>query len=220
MLTPNAINNITNTENYADCLSSRYQAVDTARGEVVIRGPVAGEILSCMRLSGQMDSFRPPDAQLRSLVYITGLPRGRVYIAHNNNTIVGYVTFHLPDSCSCWHSHPGIIELGGIEVAREWRSHHVAGTLLQFIFQDEFWEDFIIIGLECFRNWDLQSSGLNVWQYRSMMDRLIRQVNFYPCFTRMYDVLDHPANALVARRGTRVNPDDWQLFKKIARGQA
>ncbi|WP_347490175.1 GNAT family N-acetyltransferase [Desulfoscipio sp. XC116] len=216
MLTQSSTNNITKTENQAGFLSARKAAINIPMGNAVIEGPVAGIILSGMQLSKEMDSFRQPDVQLQSLVHIAGLPRGRVYIVHKGRTIVGYVTFHLPDTCSRWHDHPRIIEIGGIEVTREWRSCHVGGTLLKFVFRDEFWENFIVIGLESFRNWDLKGSHLNVWEYRDMMDRLVQQVSFNPCFTRMYDVLEHPANALIARCGVHVSLDDWLFFKQIA----
>jgi len=207
------------TENQA-YFDSRYAVINTPKGEAVIQGPVAGAILSNMQINSYMDSFREPRAQLQSLVYISGLPYGHVYIVHENETILGYASFHLPDICSRWHNHPRVIELGGIEVSREWRSCHVASALLKFIFHNEFWEDFIVIGIECFRNWDLQGSHLSVWEYRNMMDKLVRRVDFNPYFTMMYDVLEHPANALVARCGDRVSLDDWLVYKKIAASSA
>ncbi|SFR05542.1 GNAT family N-acetyltransferase [Desulfoscipio geothermicus] len=192
------------------------EIIITPKGKMIIEGPVTGDRLNTMHICIQMNTFRRSNAQLKALAKIAYLPQGRVYVARWNNMIVGYVTFHLPDVCSRWRCHPRVIEMGGIEVAKEWRSCHIGNALLKYIFRDDFWEDYIVIGFECFRYWDLQGNNLTLWKYRNMIDKFVGKVNFMPMFTTMYDVLEHPANALIVRCGTHVSLEDWALFKKIS----
>lgn len=188
----------------------------TAGGEVIIEGPVTGERLGLLELHPQMNNFRQPPAQLQALVTITGFPEGKVYIARLDHTIIGYVTFHHPDEYSRWGNHPRVIELGGVEVARDWRRCHVGSSLLEYIFEGELWEDYIVITTEYCRHWDTGGNNLTVWEYRDMMDKFFGRAGFFVKYTTDPDILEHPANALMARIGSRVVWDDLMLFDQIA----
>ena len=201
---------------YTMPMNTNDLTVSTPPGGAVIEGPVPADKLSTMVMCSEMNNFRPSNTQLQSLVRITKLPRGRVYIARLNQTIIGYVTFHEPDDDCPWGEHGKLIEMGGIEVARQWRCCQTATALLEYIFCSNYWESYIVIGLACCRHWDLQGNNLTIWEYRKMLDKLVRQVNFTPGFTTMYDILEHPANSLIARCGIKVNRHDWELFNQLA----
>lgn len=71
----------------------------------------------------QLDAFRKPREQFDALVDISELPEGRIIIAHNGETLLGYVTFHYPDEMERW-SEAGmkdLLELGAVEVADDYR---------------------------------------------------------------------------------------------------
>ena len=55
---------------------------------------------------------------------IAGLPEGRIIITRDQDMIVGYVTFHHPDEQERWSegNMEDLIELGAIEVAKDYRS--------------------------------------------------------------------------------------------------
>lgn len=190
-----------------------------AGNEVIIEGPVAGEFLAGMKLHPQMNNFRLPDDQLQALVKIAGFSEGKVYTARRDSTIVGYVTFHRPDDYSRWSGHPGIIELGGVEVAREWRRCHVGSSLLEYIFSGDYWEDYIVITTEYCRHWDLEGNSQTVWEYRGMMDKFFGRAGFFARYTTDPDILEHPANVLMARFGSKVKWDDLMLFDQISTGR-
>jgi len=187
------------------------------RGKVIIEGPINANRLSTMEMCPQMNNFRNPYAQLQNLIQITKLPKGEVHLARRDRTIIGYVTFHKPNDEFHWGRHDRLIEMGGIEVARQWRCYHMATALLECIFSGNHWNDYIVVSFEFCRHWDLQGNKLGVWEYRSMMDKLLGRANFLPSFTNMYDILTNPANTLMVRCGENVSQDEWDFFNHLAR---
>lgn len=187
--------------------------------DFALEGPVSEDTLLSLRMNGQLCNFRPPDLQIKALAEISRLDPGRVYIARAGEEIVGYVAFHRPDEFSRWFRHPGVLELGGIEVAREWRRRKVGSDLLRYVFSDHYWEDFIVISTEYFRHWDTGGNRMDVWEYRGMLDRFFGQVNFMPMSTNDPDILEHPANILMARVGTRVDLEAIMWFDDLAAGR-
>lgn len=187
--------------------------------DFTVGGPVSGEVLLSLVMNEQLCNFRPPGEQLKALAGIAGLPRGRVCIASSGEEIVGYITIHRPDEFSRWYRHPHVMELGGVEVARGWRRRRVGSALLGYIFADDYWEDFIVISTEYFRHWDTGGNQMDVWEYRDMLDRFFGRAGFMPMPTNDPDILEHPANILMARVGSRVGWEEMMKFDDLASGK-
>lgn len=187
--------------------------------EYILEGPVSTDGLAALSMCEQLTNFRPPQQQLKALVKIAGMDGGRVYIARAGHEIVGYVTFHRPDEYSRWYRHPDVVELGGVEVARHRRRRKLGSGLLQYIFSDDYWEDYIIISTEYFRHWDLGGSGLDIWEYRSMLHKFFGSAGFMPMPTNDPDILEHPANMLMVRVGYRVGLESMMVFDDLAAGR-
>ncbi len=187
--------------------------------EFTVEGPASPDYLIRLRMNDQLDNFRHPGEQQKALVKIASFPMGRVYIARSGEEIVGYVTFHRPDEYSRWYRLPVVMELGGIEVARDWRRRKVGSSLLEFVFRDDYWEDFIVISTEYFRHWDTRGNRMDVWEYRSMLDRFFSLAGFMPMPTNDPDILEHPANVLMARPGSRVEWEEMMRFDDLAAGK-
>ncbi|MFZ5634329.1 MAG: GNAT family N-acetyltransferase [Bacillota bacterium] len=185
----------------------------------MVEGPVSGNSLAALSMHRQLTNFRPPEKQKKALVKIAGLDMGRVYVARVGEEIVGYVTFHRPDELSRWYRHPAVIELGGVEVARDWRCRKVGSSLLKYIFMDDYWEDYIVISTEYFRHWDTEGNRLGIWEYRAMLDKFFGQAGFMPMPTNDPDILEHPANILMARVGYRVGLEAMMVFDDLAAGR-
>ncbi len=200
-------------------MSVEASNMSTYLGAVEIKGPVSGEELADKPLDHQLDNFRPAEMQLKALIKITGMHRGRIYTACRENTVIGYVAFHLPDEYSRWCRHHRILELGGIEVARDWRCLGVGSSLLEYIFKDDFWEEYLVTTTEYFRHWDLKGNSLTVWQYRDMLDKFFGRAGFIVKYTTDPDILEHPANVLMCRVGCRVPVDDLMSFEELATGR-
>jgi acetoin utilization protein AcuA len=187
--------------------------------EFVVEGPVEGEYLLSLPMNAGLNNFRPFAVQQKALAGICGNNGGRVYIALARGEIVGYVTFHRPDAYSRWARHSRLLELGGVEVSPGWRGKGVGSGLLKHIFSDDCWEDYIVISTEYFRHWDTAGSGLGIWEYRRMLDGFFGRAGFMPVSTNDPDILEHPANVLMARVGSRVGWDAVMDFEEIATGR-
>ncbi|MCD1257945.1 GNAT family N-acetyltransferase [Paenibacillus athensensis] len=185
--------------------------------ELVVEGPVEPAQLRDLRLHSQLDAFRRPAEQHEALVEIAGLPEGRIVLAREGDVIVGYVTFHYPDDIERWsEGHmPDLIELGAIEVADDYRGLGVAKRLVQLAFADGQLENVICFTTEYYWHWDLEKSGLNVWEYRQMMEKLMKSVDMIWFATDDPEICSHPANCLMVRIGKDVPLSSVEQFDRV-----
>jgi acetoin utilization protein AcuA len=184
---------------------------------IIIEGPVSAESLSSLTMHPQLDAFRRPREQHEALIEITELPEGRIILARDGNTIVGYVTFHYPDEIERWSegNMEDLIELGAIEVADDYRSLGLGKKLIQLAFKEEQLENVICFTTEYYWHWDLEKSGLNVWEYRKMMEKLMQCVDMVWFATDDPEICSHPANCLMVRIGKRVPLSSVEKFDHI-----
>jgi len=197
----------------------RYQRLSRPgrAGPIVIEGPVEPERLAEYRLHDALDAFRRPREQHEALVEIAGLPEGRIIVAREEDTIVGYVTFHYPDELERW-SEGGmddLIELGAIEVADDYRSLGLGKAMIVAAFADEQLDNAIVYTTEYYWHWDLEKSGLNVWQYREMMEKLMKSVGMVWFATDDPEICAHPANCLMVRIGKDVPLSSVEQFDRV-----
>lgn len=190
--------------------------LSTDRGVVVVEGPVAAERIKQFSICEGLCKFRQPKEQHLALMDIANLSEGQVYIAYQRETIIGYITFHYPEFERWAQSGMlSLLELGAIEVSRNWRGSKIAGALVQIPFDTEAMNDKIIISMECYWFWDLQGSNLNVFEYRDLMERLMAKGGFETKITDDPEICSHPANLLSVRIGKRVSEKDCQKFEAI-----
>jgi acetoin utilization protein AcuA len=185
--------------------------------EIVVEGPVAPEHLVRLRIHPQLDAFRKPAEQREALIEIAGLPEGRIIVARDGETVVGYVTFHYPDELERWSDErmEDLIELGAIEVADDYRSLGIGKRMLGIAFAGGQMENVIVFTTEYYWHWDLKGSGLNVWQYREMMERLMKHVGMVWYATDDPEICSHPANCLMVRIGKKVPLASQEKFDRI-----
>lgn len=185
--------------------------------EIVIEGPVSPSHLQTLQMHPELDAFRRPKDQHEALVEIAGLPEGRIILARVNEVIVGYVTFHYPDEMERWSQGrmPDLIELGAIEVANAYRSMKLGSRMINTAFEDSQMEKYIVFTTEYYWHWDLKSSGLSVWDYRKMMERLMQTVDMVWYATDDPEICSHPANCLMVRIGKEVPIESEEQFDRI-----
>lgn len=164
-----------------------------------------------------LDAFRQPSEQHEALIEISELPEGRIIIARDGDTIIGYVTFHYPDECERWSEGKmeDLIELGAIEVADDYRSAGIGKTMLQLAFMDGQMENMIVFTTEYYWHWDLKGKMSNVWDYRKMMERLMQSVDMVWFATDDPEICAHPANCLMVRIGKNVPLSSIEKFDTI-----
>lgn len=177
------------------------------KGIVLIGERLTEEILSKLTLHEELTAFRQPQEQYKALLEISRLKDGRVYGCIYNQTIVGYVTFHPAEPDCRWGEElfgPGITELGGMEVAKEWRKYGLCSSMLKEVFEDTFWEDLIVIAQYVYWHWDLKGTNLDIWNYRKMLSRIMEKNGFKLRSTDEPEISSHPANMLKVRIGKKV----------------
>jgi acetoin utilization protein AcuA len=183
----------------------------------VLEGPVDATFLKGLQMHPELDTFRRPKDQHDALVEISALPEGRIILAREQNVIVGYVTFHYPDELESWSEGcmEDLIELGAIEVANSYRTLGLGKKLIQLAFLEQQLENVIVFTTEYYWHWDLQNSGLNVWEYRKMMENLMKCVDMVWFATDDPEICAHPANCLMVRVGKQVPFTSVEQFDHI-----
>lgn len=188
----------------------------TDRGVVYVEGPVSPERIRQFTMCSGLCKFRQPREQHLALADIASLPEGLVFIAHNNNEIIAYVTFHYPEFERWAQSGmPCLVELGAIEVSKLWRGFGISSELIQIPFFTDLMEDKIILSMECHWFWDLQNNKISVWEYRKLMENLMAKSGFVTKLTDDPDIASHPANLLSVRFGNQVSDEDCLKFEKL-----
>ncbi|UHA74066.1 GNAT family N-acetyltransferase [Paenibacillus sp. 481] len=184
---------------------------------VIVEGPVLPEILSTLDMHPDLKAFRRPKEQHQALIEIAGLPEGRIIIARDEQTIIGYVTFHYPDELERWSegNMADLVELGAIEVSNAYRSIGLGKRMIQTAFEDEQLESYIIFTTEYYWHWDLEGTKLNVWDYRKMMEKLMESVGMIWYATDDPEICSHPANCLMVKIGKDVPLSSKEQFDRV-----
>ena len=197
----------------------KYHAMEmqTPKGLLIIEGPVAPEKLETLKYDEKLVAFRQPEQQHDAIIEISRLPEGRIIIARYNNTIIGYVTYHYPDPLERWSEGKieNLIELGAIEVSADFRGMQVGKNLLRVSMMDDAMEDYIIITTEYYWHWDLIGTGLDIWRFRKIMEKMMNAGGLEWYATDDPEICSHPANCLMVRIGKRISQDSVQQFDQI-----
>jgi len=194
----------------------KSQFISTSDGELTIVGPVKAEVIAQLAMDDGLRAFRPPKRQKEALEEICKLPDGRVILAHVASRIMGYVTFHPPDSFERWSRGPReVLELGAIEVSPRVRQYGVGRRLLEVAFSDPIMENYLVIATEYYWHWDMEKTGLRVWEYRELMRRIMSPVGMVVKDTDEEEILAHPANMLMARYGKNLPKSSILQFESI-----
>nr|WP_305880827.1 GNAT family N-acetyltransferase [Paenibacillus mendelii] len=185
--------------------------------ELIIEGPIPADALSRLILHPDLDAFRRPSEQHKALIEIADLEEGRIIAARDGETIVGYVTFHYPDELERW-SEGGmddLIELGAVEVADDYRSLGLGKRMIRTAFAGDQLENAIVYTTEYYWHWDLEGTKMNVWEYRSMMEKLMQSVGMVWFATDDPEICAHPANCLMVRIGKDVPLSSVEQFDRV-----
>jgi len=190
--------------------------IHTPEGEIFICGVTSPEALANINIDLSLKAFRPARKQKAALLEISRLPLGKVVTAQLNGELVGYVTFHPPDEFERWSQGPqAVIELGAIEVAPKVRKYGVARSMLEVAFQDPLLENYVVLATEYYWHWDLEGTGMHIWEYREMMRKLMEHVNLIVKDTDEEEITSHPANMLMVRYGRNVNKMTIRDFEQL-----
>lgn len=193
------------------------QEIHTTHGKIIIEGPISKERLEHYHFHEDLVAFRQPKEQHKALIGIAQLPEGRIIVARDQNTIIGYVTFLYPDPLERWSegNMEKLIELGAIEVIPAFRNNKVGKHLLEVSMMDSYMENYIIITTEYYWHWDLKGTGLTIWDYRKVMEKMMNAGGLEVLSTDDPEINSHPANCLMVRFGKHTTNDDIQTFDHL-----
>jgi acetoin utilization protein AcuA len=206
--------------NFERSSESAARHIETRRGRVAIIPSCSFQVMQALGIDEGLGFFwhNRPDLQREALLRIAAEPSGRVTIAHNaDQKIIGYVTITPPDEDTRWgRDHiDGLLELGGIEVARAWRGLRLSDALLKATFDGGAFEPSIVIATGYRWCWDMESTGLTVREYREMLNRVFERYAFKFLETDEPNIAWYPDNALVARVGSRTSEKLQAQFKAL-----
>ncbi|TCS83754.1 GNAT family N-acetyltransferase [Tepidibacillus fermentans] len=184
---------------------------------IIVEGSVSADFLQNFHLHEELNSFRAPAEQMKMLQKIASLPEGKVIIAYYGQTIVGYVVFSYPDPREHWSRFkmPDLLELGSIEVSRPFRGNQIAKRLLEVSFLDPTMEDYIVMTTLYYWHWDLKGTGLTIWQYRRIMENVMKSAGLICYPTNDPEIRSHPVNSLMARIGKNVPQSSIEKFDEL-----
>lgn len=190
---------------------------ETSKGPIVIEGPVTTEQLKQYGFHKNLTAFRPAEKQFEALLKIADFEEGRIIVARTDEMIVGYVTYLYPDPLERWSEYnmEELIVLGAIEIIPEYRGERVASHLLKVSMMDEFMENYIIISTEYYWHWDLNGTGLNIWEYRKVLEKMMAAGGLKPAPTDDPEIISHPANTLMVRIGKNVSQEAIERFDEL-----
>lgn len=191
--------------------------IEIPNGTILVEGPVPTNVLQRLKFHEGLTAFRIPEQQFAAIIEISKLPEGRMIIARLNDTIIAYATFLYPDPLERWSegNMENLLELGAIEVAPEFRGTGVGKSILQVAMMDDAMEDYIVITTEYYWHWDLKRTGLNVWQYRKVMEKMMQAGGLEVAATDDPEISSHPANCLMVRIGKRVDQKSIKKFDQL-----
>lgn len=191
--------------------------LDTKQGTVTVEGPLSSQDLQQYDFHEGLRAFRPAPKQFEAVKKIADFEEGRIIVARTSDTIIGYVTFLYPDPLERWSKFQmeDLIELGAVEVVSDYRGYKIGSWLLKVAMMDEVMEDFIVISTEYYWHWDLSGTGLNIWNYRKVMEKMMGAGGLIPYPTDDPEIISHPANCLMAKIGKRVPPESVERFEEL-----
>lgn len=184
---------------------------------VQVKGSVTSREINQLNIDPGIKIFRPAEAQKRALALIADMSESMVTVAIANDMIVGYITFHRPEEDSRWSLEfsSGILELGAIEVSPHWRRHGIGAKMMEAAFAHNVLEDYIVISTHYYWHWDLEGTGLSIWDYQKMLTKVMNVAGLSKTGTDEPDIITHPANMLQVRVGSRVPTKNKVKFELI-----
>ena len=196
---------------------SKVNFVETGRGKAAVFGPVCSDKIEKRSIDISLKGFRPAEKQKQALKEIASIEDGFVFIAVLNEIIIGYLSFHPTEPFERWGKAglSCILELGAIEVALDFRGLGIARQLMEVAFCDGRMEDYIVIATEYYWHWDLEGTGLLIWEYRTRLEKLMAAAGLVPEETTDPEINAHPANVLMVRVGSGVSLFQIKAFEKL-----
>jgi GNAT superfamily N-acetyltransferase len=190
---------------------SRSKTLETRAGLILLRDFCPPSLVERLKADSGLRAFaRLAEREHQLLVGIAKRPDCALALAHTTTgEIVGEVTLAPGDVW--WEGIENVYEVA-IEVSSNWRELGIARHLLAFALELDALEDMILFAIGLSWHWDTEGLGLSLYRYREMIVRLFAAHGFVEYPTTEPNVRMEPANVLLARIGSRVDPHTVSQF--------
>ncbi len=196
--------------------------LETPKGKVYFRRRASPSFIEGLRLASGMGVFSGPNfpasREHRALVRIASDPNGNVTLAYTEEgEIVGFVVVAPPSEAERWGrlKDDGLVEAMAIEVSDGWRGLGIAGTMMDVLLEDSYYDDKIVMCTGYSWHWDLDRVEMKKEKYREMLLRYLERGGFVYYDTDEPNVALDPANFLAARIGPRVSRELYSAFDRL-----
>lgn len=187
------------------------------RAKFVLEGPASPLTIEKLSICPTMNTFKTPEIQKNYLKTVAGSNNGKVYLAIDKNTIVGYVVMNKFVHGSKF-SLPKVLELGALEISKYHRRCSLASELMGYIKKDKTLEDYIVV-VEARNLFRYHQPALNSMEFKTFKEILLKvfaKGNFSPMFFEDETNSDKPENTLLVKMGSRAPRDVVEyLFKDL-----
>jgi acetoin utilization protein AcuA len=197
--------------------------IDTPKGLVTIYVKCPPGFFCNLKLDSGLGSFAHYSSiirKLEALEQVASQPDGRVVLAiGDRDAVVGYAACWYPEAGDRWSKLNKLMyEMGAIEVSRNYRRLRIAETIVQSLLKDELFEKKIAYLNGYCWHWDLEGTGLTMFQYRQMMLNFLKKFGFQEYYTNEPNIALRQENVFMARVGSKVSEYDRMRFRNLRFG--
>ena len=198
---------------------SRVKTVETPKGPILLRDFCPPSLVERLTADSGLCAFaRFPEREHQLLVDIAKNPDCALTLAHTpGGDIVGEVTVTFGDEW--WEGVDDIYEVT-IEVSSLWRNAGIARQLLAFSLELDRREQMILFAMGLSWHWDMEGMRMTPLEYRALIARLFASQGFVEYTTSEPNISMEPANIMVVRIGSQVDPYVANRFLKRIGGSA
>ncbi|HTK08143.1 MAG TPA: acetoin utilization protein AcuC [Ktedonobacteraceae bacterium] len=184
---------------------SRSKILHTSRGQVLLRDFCPPSFVERLHADSGLHAFaRLPEREYQLLRDISQNADSALTLAYTpNGEIVGQVTIAPADDW--WEGIENLYEVA-VEVSSHWRGLGIARNLLAYALALDAREDMIFFAIGLSWHWEAEELGISIYRYRELLTHLFSAQGFKEYPTTEPNVSMEPANVLLARIGSRVDP--------------
>ena len=193
--------------------------IEVSSGSLVVENYCSPERLEALSVDPGIFMFSRNDLerQKRALIHVSRSEGGNVVTATMGDALVGYIGIHHPSESERWGKpgYPWLFELGAIEVSRNFRESGMSMAMMHAAWDDQFYEDKVVLTTAFTWHWDLEATGMTTLEYRELFIELAGRFGFMEMATDEPNVMMDAANLFLVRLGRNTSFSQYQKFASL-----
>lgn len=178
------------------------------RARFFLEGPVSPLTIEKLNICPTLNTFKTPEIQKNYLRTVAGSNNGKVYLAIDKNTIVGYAVMNKFVHGSRF-SLPKVLELGALEISKYHRRCSLASELMGLTKNDKSLEDYIVVieAKNMFRYHQPTFNNMDFKTSKEILLKIFARGNFSPMLYEDEKNSDKPENTMFVKMGSKAPRD-------------